>query len=77
YGAANMQLSADTHVSASLRFNRARVTNTLTNEDGPQPTERFTYSRLNPSLGATHRIHPQATLFANAGQSNRVPTVIE
>lgn len=77
YGAANMSLSADTHVSASLRFNRARVTNTLTNEDGVQPTERFIYSRLNPSLGATHRLHPRATLFANAGQSNRVPTVIE
>jgi outer membrane receptor protein involved in Fe transport len=77
YAAANMAFSADTHLSASLRFNRARVTNTLTNEDGPQPIERFTYSRLNPSLGLTHRIHPQATLFANAGQSNRVPTVIE
>jgi len=77
YAAASLSLAAGTQLSASLRFNRARVTNTLTNENGPQPTESFTYSRLNPALGVTHRIHPQATLFASFGQSNRVPTVIE
>jgi len=77
YAAVNVSLAASTQLSASLRFNRARVTNTLTDENGPQPTESFTYSRLNPALGLTHRLHPQAMLFANIGQSNRVPTVIE
>jgi len=77
YGAANVSLSAATHFSASLRFNRARVTNTLRDEDGLQPTERFTYSRLNPALGLTHRVNALATVYANVAQSNRVPTVIE
>lgn len=77
YASANMALSAATQLSASLRFNRARVTNTLVDEDGVQPTETFTYSRLNPALGLTHRIGPLATVYANVAQSNRVPTVIE
>jgi outer membrane receptor protein involved in Fe transport len=72
-----MTLTAATELSASLRFNRARVTNTLVDEDGQQPTESFTYSRLNPSLGLTHRIGALTTVYANVAQSNRVPTVIE
>jgi len=77
YLATSTALGANTQLTASARYNRARVTNTLTNEDGPQPTESFTYTRLNPSLGITHRVTPGATLFANIAQSNRVPTVIE
>jgi outer membrane receptor protein involved in Fe transport len=77
YIATSTALGTSTQLTASARYNRARVTNTLTNEDGPQPTESFTYTRLNPSLGITHRITPGATLFANIAQSNRVPTVIE
>lgn len=77
YGSASVALSDATQLSASLRFNRARVTNTIVDEDGVQPTESFTYSRLNPALGLTHRIGPLATVYANVAQSNRVPTVIE
>ena len=69
--------SATTHITASARLNRARVGNTLTNERGPQPHESFTYTRFNPSLGVTHVLGSGVTLFANAGQGNRVPTVIE
>lgn len=77
YLAASRALSPATQLTASARLNRARVANTLTNERGPQPAERFTYTRLNPSLGATHQLGPGATLFANIAQGNRVPTVIE
>lgn len=77
YLATSTALSANTQLTASVRYNRARVTNTLTNDDGPQPTESFTYTRVNPSLGLTHRLGSGATLFANIAQSNRVPTVIE
>ena len=77
YAAASLTLAVGTQLNASLRYNRARVTNTLVDEDGTQPTERFTYSRLNPALGLTHRLGPLATVYANIAQSNRVPTVIE
>jgi outer membrane receptor protein involved in Fe transport len=70
------------HLTASLRYNRARVSNTLTTEDGPQQRETFTYQKLNPSLGFVHDIGLSAgaasvSWFANLSQNNRVPTVIE
>jgi outer membrane receptor protein involved in Fe transport len=76
YGAATLGLAPATHLTASLRYNHARVGNTLTTEDGPKAPETFTYKRLNPALGATHTRGP-LTWFANVSQSNRVPTVIE
>lgn len=77
YVAASHALTPATQLTASARWNRARVANTLTNERGPQPAESFTYSRLNPAIGFTHQLHEGATLFANVAQGNRVPTVIE
>jgi outer membrane receptor protein involved in Fe transport len=76
YGAVTLALAPATHLTASLRYNHARVGNTLTTEDGPKAPETFTYQRLNPALGATHARGP-VTWFANVAQSNRVPTVIE
>jgi len=77
YVAGSWAASAGTQLTASARFNRARVKNILTNERGVQPEESFTYTRLNPSLGFTHVLGNGATVFANAAQGNRVPTVIE
>ena len=77
YLATSTALNPATQLTASVRYNRARVTNTLTNDEGPQPTERFTYTKLNPALGITYRVALDATLFASIAQSNRVPTVIE
>jgi hypothetical protein len=76
YGAAAIAVDGATTLTLSARFNRARVGNTLATEDGPKPHESFTYSRLNPSMGLTHA-RGGLTWFANAAQSNRVPTVIE
>ncbi|HAV36285.1 MAG TPA: TonB-dependent receptor [Massilia sp.] len=77
YAAASHAFSPATQLTASARWNRARVRNTLINERGPQPTESFTYTRLNPALGLTHQLGAGPTLFANIAQGNRVPTVIE
>lgn len=77
YIADTWALSASTHLTASARLNRATVSNTLTSERGPQPHESFSYTRLNPSLGFTHAVGNGMSVFANAGQGNRVPTVIE
>ncbi|MFC5513386.1 TonB-dependent receptor [Massilia jejuensis] len=76
YAAATLALAPSTQLTASARYNHARVGNTLTTEDGPKPHESFTYRRLNPALGITHERGP-LTWFANIAQSNRVPTVIE
>jgi outer membrane receptor protein involved in Fe transport len=67
-----------TFVTASLRWNASRVASTLaTAEDGTQPRTSFDYRKLNPALGIAQQLDRGLTLFANASQSNRVPTVIE
>jgi outer membrane receptor protein involved in Fe transport len=77
YVAASWAATAGTQVTASARWNRARVANTLTNERGEQPAESFTYTRLNPSLGLVHKLGEGTAVFGNVAQGNRVPTVIE
>jgi outer membrane receptor protein involved in Fe transport len=75
--AASMPVAPDTQLTASARYSNTRVDNTLSNARGLQPAEHFNYRRLNPSIGLTHVLGPYMTLFANAAQGNRVPTVIE
>ncbi|NML15685.1 TonB-dependent receptor [Azohydromonas caseinilytica] len=83
YAADTWRLASRTHVTATLRYNRARVANTLTTVDDDsdaakaQPREVFTYQSVNPALGLTHRLEGGPTLFANLARNNRVPTVIE
>jgi outer membrane receptor protein involved in Fe transport len=77
YLAASTPIAPGTQLTASARYGRTQVDNTLSNERGVQPAERFTYSRLNPSLGITHVLGRRMSLFANVAQGNRVPTVIE
>lgn len=77
YASDTFALSDHTHLTASARYNLAKVTNTLTNENGRQPTESFRYRKLNPALGLTHKLSQGVTAFANVSQNTRVPTVIE
>jgi outer membrane receptor protein involved in Fe transport len=65
------------YVTMAARYSHARVSNALLRDDGSLQREAFTYRKLNPSLGIAHELQPGFTLFANAAQSNRVPTVIE
>jgi outer membrane receptor protein involved in Fe transport len=78
------QLAAGTWLTGTLRWNWARVENTLasvdddTGEFTARPRERFNYNSLNPALGIAHRLYDGGpTVFANAARNNRVPTVIE
>ncbi|WP_343733378.1 TonB-dependent receptor [Duganella sp.] len=73
YAADTWALDADTWLTLSARYNHAQVSNQLP----PSDAERFSYRRLNPSLGIAHRAAGGWTVFANLSQSNRVPTVIE
>jgi len=64
-------------MTASARAGRSRVTSNLRHDDEAAQHERFTYRKLNPALGITYQAATGIALFANASQSNRVPTVIE
>ena len=63
------------------RFNQTTVANTLSSYTSGTLTdtdsESFTYRKLNPSLGMTHQLSTQLTLFGNWAQSNRAPTILE
>jgi len=86
-----VKLSEQTHVTLAGRYNQTTVRNTITDYfdqdanggDGAfqsgvvQPEEKFTYRKLNPSLGLSHKLGDNATFFGNWSQSNRAPTVIE
>ncbi|MFN0039210.1 MAG: TonB-dependent receptor [Burkholderiales bacterium] len=67
-----------THVTLAGRYNRTRVqavdelTLTPPNLDGD-----FTYSKLNPAIGATHKLSDTVTLFGSWSQGNRAPSPIE
>ncbi len=76
YVADTWRVGDATHLTASARWNHARVANTLTNEEGAQAPESFTYAKLNPSLGLAHSFGG-VSVFANVAQGTRVPTVIE
>lgn len=76
------RLAPATHLTATLRWNDARVANTLTSVDDDsgeveqRPRETFDYRHWNPALGITQRAGA-VTLFANVARNTRVPTVIE
>ncbi len=72
------ELRPGTFLSASLRWNRIGVDNTLsTAEDEQLPRERFSYSKANPAIGLTHKFGAGFAWFANASQNSRAPTAIE
>ncbi|MES2324632.1 MAG: TonB-dependent receptor [Pseudomonadota bacterium] len=77
YAADTWTVAPAMHVTASARYNHARVNNTLTSARGPQPAESFSYARLNPSIGFVREYSAGPDLFANLARNNRVPTVIE
>ena len=87
YATDTWEVTSGTHLTATLRFNRARVANTLTSVDDDtgnveeRPRESFSYRSANPALGIAHKLAldaaVQPTLFANIARNNRVPTVIE
>lgn len=81
-----VQLSEKTTLLMAGRFNHAKVKTTdrlrdpLINQAGqasPGLNNDYSYSRFNPSLGLSHQIQPQTTVYASLGTSNRVPTPIE
>lgn len=65
-------------LTGSLRWNRVLMDNALSTADTPRmPGEHFSYTKLNPALGVVQALGGGWRIFANAAQSNRVPTVIE
>lgn len=83
YASDTWALGPRTHLTGTLRFNHASVSNQLDTVDDDtgeleiKPREQFSYRSVNPAIGLAHRLDAGPTLFANLARNNRVPTVIE
>ncbi|MDT7837179.1 TonB-dependent receptor [Aquabacterium sp. OR-4] len=83
YATDTWRLAPGTHLTTTLRYNRARVSNLLTTVDDDtgvleaKPEERFTYTSVNPAVGLAQALGPTLTVFGNLARNTRVPTVIE
>ena len=83
YATDTWQVAPGTHLTATLRANRSRVSNTLTTVDDDtgvleaKPKESFNYTSLNPAVGITRQVGTGLAVFANLARNTRVPTVIE
>jgi len=64
-------------VTAGGRFNFAQIN--LLDELGNDPalTGNHTYSRFNPTIGATYKVTPNITLYGGYSEANRAPTPLE
>lgn len=71
-----VSIGEHTQLTLSGRWNQTRVGNTLT-ANGAPASESFTFSKLNPALGATHALSETFNIFASLSQGTRVPTALE
>jgi len=64
-------------VTGGGRFNFAQIT--LQDELGNAPLldGSHTYSRFNPTIGATYKLTPNVTLYGGYSEANRAPTPLE
>ena len=83
YATDTWQIAPRTHLTGTVRYNRAKVSNQLSTRDDDtgvfeaKPDESFTYNSVNPAIGMAHRLESGPTLFGNIARNTRVPTVIE
>ncbi|AJG18503.1 TonB-dependent receptor [Cupriavidus basilensis] len=75
YASDTVKLLPHSYLTASARWNTSSTHTVLTLPNASD--ERFTFSKLNPSLGLSHRLRSGLTVFASASQGTRMPTAIE
>jgi outer membrane receptor protein involved in Fe transport len=85
YASDTWAIGERTHLTSTVRYNRARVANVLqtADDDNPDaplmagPRERFNYATLNPAIGLTQGIGGGWSVYGNVARNTRIPTVIE
>jgi outer membrane receptor protein involved in Fe transport len=70
-----LSLTQALSVTTAARFNRAQVD--LMDLFGDSLNGDHTYTRLNPSVGATYQVSPALNIYASYSESNRIPTAAE
>lgn len=72
-----LSLRPDLHLTASARYNYARVQLRDTGPTAPALDGDHSFSKLNPALGFAFQAQTGITLYGGYAQGNRVPTPIE
>ena len=64
-------------VTAGGRFNVAQISLQDELGDDPALNGNHSYSRFNPTIGATYKLTPSITLYGGYAEANRAPTPLE
>lgn len=64
-------------LTMGARLNIAAISMSDASGVAPQLNGDYTFSRINPLLGLTYKITPNATAYAGYSESNRAPTPLE
>jgi len=77
YATDTFDVTSRLSVTAGGRFNFAQINLQDELGDDPELTGNHTYSRFNPSIGATYKLTPNLTVFGGYAEANRAPTPLE
>ncbi len=77
FGTSTWKPLPEATVSLSGRYNHTSVQTTDLLDATSSLNSDYTYSKINPALGATYALTPAVTLYANVQQGNRAPSPIE
>jgi len=64
-------------LSAGARLNVAQIATQDVSGNAPDLNSSYTFTRLNPVVGATYKLLPNLTAYAGYSEANRAPTPLE
>lgn len=76
FAADSISIGSKTRLDLSARWDASRVTNRL-GQPTPYERESFSYHKLNPAIGVTHKFSDRVTGFASFTQGTRMPSALE
>jgi iron complex outermembrane recepter protein len=77
YATDTFDVTKQLSVTAGARFNMAQINLQDMSGESPQLTGDNYYQHLNPMIGATYKITPNVTAYADYAIANRTPTPLE
>jgi iron complex outermembrane recepter protein len=77
YATDTFDVTSRLSITAGGRFNFAQINLQDELGDDPELTGSHSYSRFNPSIGATYKLTPNLTVFGGYAEANRAPTPLE
>lgn len=77
FGTSTWKVTPDAAISLSARYNHSTVKTVDRLDPSSSLNSDYSYSKVNPGLGATYMLTPAVTLYGTIQQGNRAPTPIE